>query len=443
MLKIDKEHPRKDGTGAVFFQLLINRKKERIGLGFSWPINRFNESAGCLPRMKQDPDVDAFNVVIDNVRTKANDIRKEYMIKGSPLTLDVFRKEFYSNMNKNDFISYFEKKSFERWNKNAISNHTYRLEKTVIGKVKRFAAQVMSSDQILFSEFTYAWAPLFDRFLRDKDKLAPNSRWGTHKIVITYLNIAADIDKIVFDDPYARFSNKTAEGSWGPLTAEDLAMLTGVYNKWKANPLPVVPRENGKHKTDNREGLTAAEVIVLRKFLFSCNSALRVSDMQKLDISLFNDGKMSITPHKTETYGTRIKDIPLSDVAKALLQDEINFVRQQKSDKPYLKIQRMKDTSRIFEAYKDQSCNRILKRIARKMKLDHKLHMHVGRFTYGSLMDEAGANHTALMKQMGIRKRETLNKYVKTNAKRIEDNVDRFNKLVANSNAKSGETHSI
>ncbi|HEY0740237.1 MAG TPA: hypothetical protein VGD40_02210 [Chryseosolibacter sp.] len=56
--------------------------------------------------------------------------------------------------------------------------------------------------------------------------------------------------------------------------------------------------------------------------------------------------------------------------------------------------------------------------------------MDVARFTYGSLMDEAGANHTALMKQMGIRKRETLNKYLKTNSKRIENNVQKFNNLI-------------
>jgi hypothetical protein len=46
------------------------------------------------------------------------------------------------------------------------------------------------------------------------------------------------------------------------------------------------------------------------------------------------------------------------------------------------------------------------------------------------MSDEAGANHTALMKQMGIRKRETLEKYTKTNKKRIEANVEGFNSLL-------------
>lgn len=75
--------------------------------------------------------------------------------------------------------------------------------------------------------------------------------------------------------------------------------------------------------------------------------------MQKLDVSLFNNERMSITPHKTETYGTRIKDLLLSDMAKILLADEIEFVKRQRSDNPYVKIQRMKETGRIFQVYID------------------------------------------------------------------------------------------
>lgn len=88
----------------------------------------------------------------------------------------------------------------------------------------------------------------FVRWLRDKEKLSQNCRWGNHKILITYLNMAADVDKIVFDNRYGTFSNKTTEGSWGPLTAKDLAKLTKLYKDWKANPLPVPTREKEKPK---------------------------------------------------------------------------------------------------------------------------------------------------------------------------------------------------
>lgn len=183
---------------------------------------------------------------------------------------------------------------------------------------------------------------------------------------------------------------------------------------------------------DDREGLTGREVVVLRKFLFSCNSALRISDMQKLDEDLFNDGQMSLTPYKTEEYGTKINAVPLTQVGQMLLVDEIKFVKAQMSDTPYIQIQRQRNTIvRIFETYTEQACNRYLKRIAYKAKLPVNLHMHVGRYTFGTLSDEAGANHTALMKQMGIRKRETLEKYVKVTKKSISSNVVNLDALLA------------
>lgn len=81
-----------------------------------------------------DPDAEAYNVMIENVRSKANKIRRKHLISGVPLTLDTFKKEFYSDLNKNDLIEYFEKKSFDRWKKQIIPDPTYRLEKTVLEK---------------------------------------------------------------------------------------------------------------------------------------------------------------------------------------------------------------------------------------------------------------------------------------------------------------------
>lgn len=430
-LKIDKDDIRKDGTAAIFFQVLINRKKKRIGLEITWPVNKFSAEKGCISRHKDDPDVDAYNVVIDNARTKANEIRKFYLIRGLHLTLEMFMKEYNSNMDKNDFLKYFETKSTWRWRKNEISNETYEKE---CGTLKRLTEY--SGGSLPFHTFNSKWGKGFDKFLERLDN-KKNTRWGRHKHVITYLNMARDDDKIPFDDPYSKFNNTMVESSWGPLTVEQLLTLLNLYNEWKEKPLPLLARKNGVKQTDTRKGLTAAEVVVCRKFLFTCNSALRISDMQKLDTTIFSNGKMSITPHKTETHGTKIKEIPLSDIALMLLEDELKFVAQQKSDNPYIKTLRYKSTGRIFEAYTDQPCNRLLKRIAIKAGLEVNLHMHVGRYTYGSLMDESGANHTALMKQMGIRKRDTLNKYVKTNEKRISANVDQFNKLVSDSSAKS------
>jgi integrase len=417
-LKMDNYDPKKNEERAIYFQVIINRKKKRLGLQISWPPNRFSMIDGCLPRYKNDPDVDTYNIVIGNARTKANNIRKKYMREDKQLTMEAFLKEFKSNLDQNDFIKYFDQKSYARWNSREISDATYDKEKVVLNKLSKFQTSIP------FNSFTSKWATEFDSFLKKKPyENDDNTRWGNHKIVQTYLNMARDDDKIPFDNPYARFTNKPVEGKWGPLTLDQMKTLLEKYLEWKDKPLPLLPRKNGVYQKDERPGLTGAEVIVLRKFLFSCNSALRISDLQQLDEDKFINGEMSITPHKTERFGTTIKSVPLNDIAKMMIEDEIADVRKERIKRDTL--------LRIFERYGDQACNRLLKRIANKAKIDLNLHNHVGRYTYASLLDQAGANHTSMMKLMGIRKRETLEKYVKTNKGVMAADIEKMNALVS------------
>lgn len=395
-IKIDSARPRRDGYAAVFMQVLVDRKKARIPLGIFWVPKRFDERIGCKPRSKKDDDVDAYNVIIGNARTKANNIHKEYLMRGLTLTLDLFMREYNSNLNKHDFLEYFKQKSFERWSKEIISDLTYKKEMSTLNRLTEFVRKQKGvKNQVLtFNEFTPDWAHDYDRFLK-KNNLNTNSRWGQHKHLITYLNMASKIDNITFTHPYKRFKNQQAESSWGPLTLEQFKKLLQFY----LDELPDKPTPNQR--------------IVLRRFLFSCNCALRISDLQKLNRSMFSNGEMSITPHKTERYGTQIKAVPLNDVARIMLDDELN-----------------ENPNGLFNRFTDQYSNRTLKECARLAGVEVKLHNHIARYTFASLYDQAGGNHTSLMRYMGLRKRDTLEKYVKTNKGVMQKDIARMNEFL-------------
>ena len=410
-IKIDSQSPRKDGTCAVYLQVIVNRKKARIQTNICWPAEKFNDKNFCKPRYKNDPDSEEYNIIINSALSKANEIRKDYLLRGLTLTLESFLKEYTTDLNKNDFIEYFAKKSFERWNKGAISNETYKKEKGTLKKLKKFY------NYLPFHELNPDWANEFDRKLKrdvdpedeTKKEISKNGRWPRHKHVITYLNIASKFDNIKFVNPYDRFKNELQEGSWKPLSIDDFKKLANIYFDWKDKPLPPLYK-----KKDLRPGLNKSEVLVLRRFLFSCNCALRISDLQKLDRSMFENGQMTLVPHKTRQYGTKINAVPLNDMARILLDDEL-------LDNP---------SDKVFDRFSDQYANRVLKNIALKFDMDLNLHHHVARYTFASLMDQAGANHTSLMKFMGLKKRGTLEKYVKTNKKVMEQDVDKMNKLL-------------
>lgn len=345
---------------------------------------------------------------------KANNIRKDYLLRGIHLSLESFLKEYKTDLNKNDFIQYYAQKSFERWNKGMISNETYEKEKGTLKKLQKFYTVIP------FHEFNADWPNDFDRQLkRDinteinpelrKKEISINGRWPRHKHVKTYLNIAKRIDNIKFTDPYSRFKNQLQDGNWKPLELGQFKNLLELYLKWKDQPLPMLYKQK-----DSRQGLTNSEIVVLRRFLFSCNCALRISDLQKLDRSMFDNGQMTIVPQKTERYGTKIDSVPLNDVARMLLDDELD-------DNP-------KGT--VFNRFVDQYANRVLKNIAAKFAIDVNLHHHVARYTFASLMDQAGANHTSLMKFMGLKKRNTLEKYVKTDKKVMNSDLAKMNALI-------------
>ena len=381
-LKIDREYPRKDGTCHVFFQIIINRQKLRLGLDIYWPAARFDENMGCKSRKRNDEDATTNNIIINNARTKASQIFKDYQIRDQRLDVDQFKKEYYSTLDKRNFVEYLRTKSNERWAKGLIEDNTYRTEKTTANRLQEY------SDKILFSDFNSQWAHEFDQWLRKFNDV--NTRWAHHKKIKTYLAIARDVDQIKFQDPYLTFKVKQVRGKWKALSKSQLGEFVKFYVS---------------------DRCAFDEKIILRKFLFGCFTGLRISDIKRLTIHNFKNGKITLRPEKTTNHGIEIVDVPLNDMALVLLRDELPHQR----------------AGSLFWKYTEANCNRRLKDIARKIKVDHHVHFHVGRSTFASLYDQAGGNHRSLMEVMGLAKIETLAKYVQTNADVISESIEKMN----------------
>lgn len=401
-LKLDTKRPRKDKACAVYLQVIIDRKKIHIGLELAWPPDKFNENGGCIPRFKKDPLVNDYNILINNARTRANQIIMDYRIKDKPINISLFEREYYSKVSKVDFVSYFEIRSKERWGRREISDLTFKHEKMVLAKIKEYKGVV------LFRELDSQWAVDFDLWLKKKH-LKTNSRWGVHKVIKTYLIMAGKLHDIEFVNPYNFFKNSTEESELEPLTKEDLTKLTDYYFS---------------------DDVTPKEQIVLRRFLFACATALRISDLKTLTVENFSaDGKMTVKPIKTERYGTKVINKPLNDLALILLGDEIKDATDR----------------RLFHRYNEQYSNEILKAIAKndKVKINRRIYHHVGRATFASLYDQAGGNHRSLMEYMGLKRMNTLMRYVKTNEKVIAEAIRKMNETMKDSTLNSGQNKRI
>ncbi|MBA4055281.1 MAG: hypothetical protein C0490_11255 [Marivirga sp.] len=99
----------------------------------------------------------------------------------------------------------------------------------------------------------------------------------------------------------------------------------------------------------------------------------------------------------------------MSDLALILLGDEV----KESIDR------------RLFHRYNEQYSNELLKQIAKGIGITRRIYHHVGRSTFASLYDQAGGNHRSLMEYMGLKKMNTLMRYVKTNEKVIADAISK------------------
>jgi len=98
---------------------------------------------------------------------------------------------------------------------------------------------------------------------------------------------------------------------------------------------------------------------VLAKFLFSCLTGLRISDMQALsDANFVGDFLIKFEAKKTK----KVQKIKLNFTAKKIIEDGFLF----------------------RETYTDQAINRKLKEIAKLVRIPYKLHFHMARHSFAT-----------------------------------------------------------
>lgn len=383
------QYVKSDGSAAIYLQVIINRKNRRIDLNLTWPVKNFDRANGLCKSRKakgKDEACEDNNLIIGQAMAKANEIFTTYRLSKRNITLELFLKEYYSDFNKECFLSFYEHRMLERYKHNEISFETLKNHRNALNKLKAW-----KKGKLLFFELDYKFASAFDNYLKGL-KLATNTRWNHHKDCKTYLN-EAKRSHHKFDDPYEYFKISMVRGGWAALTFEERERL---YQYYKQHTFP---------------GTTYRRI--LQKFLFGCYSGLRISDQTRMREEFLENGELKFNPWKNRRYSQELV-IPLLDRAKELIQDSLSE----------------NECESVFWNYTDQFANRKLKEIAleEEVKIDKNLHHHVGRETFGTLFTEAGGSVEELMWYFGHSKITTTMKYVHVTKDRLRNRIAKLNK---------------
>jgi len=178
-----------------------------------------------------------------------------------------------------------------------------------------------------------------------------------------YLNRARRAN-IILTNPFDQFKIKKGKGRIIYLEEKEVKQMIGLYNR------EYCPRQMKK---------------ILKYFLFSCVTGLRLSDVKRIRREDIINDTIYIIPVKKINTDHEMVSIPLCSMAKNILDD----------------VARFRVSGRIFDCYTDQVTNRYLKDVAKLLKIRKTITYHVSRHTFATLFLEKTNDLATLQKLMG------------------------------------------
>lgn len=356
ILRTDKR--KKDGTCPVNFRVTINSVVLKLTSGEYSEESKWNSVDGCFKEAKSSIK----NSLLDNEISRIKDFLREQRSIGTYLDIDLV-KSFYSTKDSDDFYEYYDKfceKKFLELSEGTQFHYTL-LRK----RLKQF------KKEIKLSQINLSFVERFDTFLRIKLNTGNSGRWSRHKNFKVVLGNALKNNRIK-KNPYENFKSIQEEPKIEYLNITEMMLVEKIIFS----------------RFPQGEGLN----ITRDMFLFSCYTGLRYSDVISLTKKDIQDGKnISMRMQKTKF----LVNVPLTNKAKLILK---------KYSSP--------DRDDIFPKRCNVTVNRDLKTIASLCKIKKRVHFHIARDTFATILANENVNAFIIMKLLGHRNIKMTQRYV-------------------------------
>lgn len=341
---------RKDKTALLSLQCFLNKKRKVISLNLYVKPEQFNKEeqrviTGAGMRKEHADDM---NLILEQAKGKANKIFVNARLADKPLSPDEFEIEFSNPASRYDFLQFFYKQAKAR--SGLVTESTVRQNLATHAKLKKFRSYIS------FADLTYSFVEDFEKWLRtDKEeKVSANSIWKQHKTLHTFINIAIKKGYKI-PDPYKNYKIRWVKKPKIHLSREEVNKLQDYYDEGK---------------------LPESQQNVLRMFLFSCYTGIRISDITRIRAEHIKDNALVFTPFKTRGVKP-IHEIPLNARARKLI---------------------IVKSGPLFAQYADQVTNKFLKEAVRKAGITRKVTYHTSRHTFATLFLEMKGSVEVLQK---------------------------------------------
>jgi len=341
-----------DGNSQLFLIITHNKQRKRLALGIYvnrrfWDSKKQILKASC----KQDNDT---NLLIANVKSKANDIQVFYRLSDKLISLENFAHEFTNDLPRGNFVKFFQQVLKER--KATISKATHDKELAISRKLETFRPV------ILFTDIDERFFFEFRNFLA-KQKNKRTTRNGNIKIIKKYLRFAQKFGvKLRID-----LSDIKAGSTHGNKDYLNPKEVKKCYKYFKSSFIP----ENQK--------------VALGYFLFGCFTGLRFSDIMQQKRQALKEGSFSFKHVKTG----KPQIVKLNKTAKSLLKHCENL---------------------FVTKYSNDHTRKLVQSICSFLEINKPVDFHMSRHTFGTNYILLGGdpvklqilmNHSVITETMG------------------------------------------
>lgn len=353
----------KDGSAPIYVTFYLERKKIALPTGISVKTVNFDNITGKIKTGEKNHK--DYNLVIEKVRSRINDIMVKYRLEKKVLTKDLFQKEYNRPDDFKTFYDFF--RNYTQEHPNEIEPTTLDVHIDAVNKLKVYAPNLQ------LAEITEDFIEEFKIYLKKKLKNSDSTINKNMACLKKYVRKAIKAG-YMSQNPFENIKiSRRIIGKFSFLTEEELHTLIDLY----------------KNNT-----LTPSQQKVLQFFLFLCFSSLHISDAKSLHIEQF--GTKTFTYYRIKNRNSKPEPIvvPISQPLKKLLKDIVGMRRY----------------GLVFESLvADQKINEGIKNIAKGIGIMKDLSSKSGRHTFATIFLKNSKDLVTLKEILGHSDyRETL-----------------------------------